>query len=253
MEPDLAAALGDSPETVIPCHLLMRGLARCRVAGTLPAFDAAVVQQVEFPQEPWGFGRDPLALWVLLRDLPRWRCVTVDAPLAEPLARAIQEERAGGVRLYGDVYYGLRSPAVSCEHPWVRRLTAEDAPLIRAAPREIQGGAWPTVLAMVTEGVTAGAVVESELVAIAHVSSMTARYADIGVATLEPYRNRGLSTAATSLVAREVQAAGRTPVWSTGEDNLASRRVAAKVGFVETSRRVYVIPDEEWGREGRRA
>jgi len=31
------------------------------------------------------------------------------------------------------------------------------------------------------------------------------------------------------------------PVWSTGEDNVASLRVARKLGFEEVGRRTYVI------------
>jgi hypothetical protein len=37
---------------------------------------------------------------------------------------------------------------------------------------------------------------------------------------------------------------GRTPVWSCGEQNLVSLRVAKKVGFAENCRRVYLILDK---------
>jgi RimJ/RimL family protein N-acetyltransferase len=33
-------------------------------------------------------------------------------------------------------------------------------------------------------------------------------------------------------------------VWSTGEANLASQRVAEKLGFTLTARRTYVIPEK---------
>ena len=46
-------------------------------------------------------------------------------------------------------------------------------------------------------------------------------------------------------MARRLQAEGQTPVWSTGEDNWASQRVAEKVGFAEVSRRMYLIPQKE--------
>jgi RimJ/RimL family protein N-acetyltransferase len=45
------------------------------------------------------------------------------------------------------------------------------------------------------------------------------------------------------MVARAVRAAGQTPVWSCGESNEASLRVAGKLGFVEVGRRTYVIPE----------
>jgi hypothetical protein len=120
VEQELVAALGDTPETVIPCHQLLRGLARCHFAGTLPDFDAAVVQAIENPKEPSGFGRDPAALWRLLRDLPGWVCISVSAALAEPLRRLVESECGAPVRLYGDVYHVLTGTAAVYEHPWTK-------------------------------------------------------------------------------------------------------------------------------------
>ena len=88
----------------------------------------------------------------------------------------------------------------------------------------------------------AGAIVEGRLVAIAHTSAITQKHADIGVYTVEAHRRQGLSTACAGLVAAAVQETGRTPTWSTGEDNWASLRVAEKLGLREVGRRVYVIP-----------
>jgi predicted GNAT family acetyltransferase len=116
-----------------------------------------------------------------------------------------------------------------------------DLPLLDAAPREIQGAGFGGTRALLEEGVVAGAIVDGALVAIAHASALTPRHADIGVATLDVWRGRGFASAAAALVAQQVQATGRTPVWSTGEDNVASQRVAEKLGFVEVGRRVYVI------------
>jgi len=65
-----------------------------------------------------------------------------------------------------------------------------------------------------------------EIVVIAHTSARTEHYADIGAFTLKEWRGHGLATAAASIVAKRVQEVGQTPVWSTGEDNLASLRVA---------------------------
>lgn len=48
-----------------------------------------------------------------------------------------------------------------------------------------------------------------------------------------------------AIVCRWVQDSGRVPVWSCGEDNLASLRVAQKLGFREVSRRVYLIPEAD--------
>ena len=83
--------------------------------------------------------------------------------------------------------------------------------------------------------------VDGRIVGTAQTSAITARYADIGVSTDERWRERGFATAAASIVARRVQETGRTPVWSCGEDNMASLRVARKLGFEEVSRLTYVI------------
>ena len=58
--------------------------------------------------------------------------------------------------------------------------------------------------------------------------------------TDDAWRGMGFATASASIVARRIQDLGRTPVWSAGEDNAASLRIAAKLGFVEVSRRVYL-------------
>jgi predicted GNAT family acetyltransferase len=91
------------------------------------------------------------------------------------------------------------------------------------------------------EGFVACAIVDDEIVAIAHTSARTDKYADIGVFTSEEWRRRGFVTAAASIVAKCIQDAGLTPTWSAGEDNFASLRVAQKLGFIEASRRTYVI------------
>lgn len=57
------------------------------------------------------------------------------------------------------------------------------------------------------------------------------RYEDLGVVTEEDFRGRSLSPACAARVASDVRARGRTPSWSTSPDNLASRRVAEKLGF----------------------
>lgn len=55
---------------------------------------------------------------------------------------------------------------------------------------------------------------------------------DIGVVTAPAFRGRGLSTACAAALATEIRARGRQPSWSTSPDNLASRAVAARLGFV---------------------
>ncbi len=119
--------------------------------------------------------------------------------------------------------------------PEVRRLLTVDEPLMT---KYMGTPTWTGSEGF--EPMAAGAVVDGRLVGLAHVSAITERHANIGVSTLEPWRGRGFATAAASIVARVVSETGRTPVWSAGEGNTASLRVAAKVGFEEVSRRTYV-------------
>jgi RimJ/RimL family protein N-acetyltransferase len=238
----LADALGDTPTTTIPVHALRRGFCRAYAVGDLSGFDAAIVQWDDLPDEPFAFGSDAEAVWGLLRQVGGWRAVNVGEELATPLGALMERDIGHPVRYYGDLYHTLNSSPPDYRHPLVRSLSTADAALVEAAPRAIQGAGFGAPEAMLREGIVAGAVDGGRLVAIAHTGAITERYSDIGVATLEPYRGQGISTAAAALVCEALREWGRTPVWSCGEGNEASRRVAEKLGFVLTGRRVYLIP-----------
>ena len=240
----LADTMGDAPETVIPVHFLRRGLADAWVVGTAPRFDGVIVQAHLLQQEPWCFGRDPSAIWGLLRPLIDWGrqiiSPNVPADLASQLTTLIKQEADVKLRQYGDVYHTLVGRVNEFTVPEVRPLDLEDEALLatyRSNPREM---GFATFEDLLTDGAAAGAVVGGNLVALAHTNAMTDRYGDIGVATDEPWRGMGFASSAASIVARRIQERGRTPVWSAGEGNAASLRVAAKLGFVEVSRRVYL-------------
>ena len=236
----LANVLAETPETVIPLHLLRRGLCKAYVAGDISHLDDAVVQGVNLPEEPVGLGTDHEALWALLRPLEGWTCVDVSPAVAPRLGALMREATGKRVSYYGDIYHTLTRPAAIFRHESVRQLTLDDMPILRAAG--VTGATFGGLRALVEEGVVAGAVVSGRLVATAETSAVTERYADIGVRTDEAWRKQGFATAAASMVAQRIQEGGRIPVWSCGEDNLASLRVAEKLGFEEVSRLTYVIP-----------
>ncbi len=240
--PTLACVLGDSPETAIPVHRLMRGVCTAYVVGELPQFKGAVIVSRDNPGEPDGFGEDPKALWSILEPLEGWRVVDVSPSVAPKLGALIRASTGSRVAYYGDVYHTLTRPAVTHSHPDVRLLTVDDRALFDGVPDDLKPGMRGDVEIVLREGFVAGAVVDDRIVSVAHTNAITDRYADIGVFTHQDYRNRGYSTASASIVAAAIQGRGMTPVWSCGEDNLQSLRVAAKVGFTEVSRRTYVIP-----------
>ncbi len=230
----LADALGDSPETVIPVHLLRQGLCNAWVSGEPDRPEGAVVQSMSLMDEPWGFG-DTEAMWRLLEYATGWRTVDAPAATARALGAVMERETGRPARYYGDVYQTLTRPALRASTSEASRLRGDDEPLMAQYMGTLR---WTGSEGF--EPIAAGAIVDGRLVGLAHVSAITERHADIGVSTLEQWRGRGFATAAASIVARAIQEGGRTPVWSAGEGNAPSLRVAAKVGFEEVSRRVYV-------------
>ena len=94
---------------------------------------------------------------------------------------------------------------------------------------------------MPTESIYAAAVIDGRLVARAEAYGRAPRYANLGAYVLAAFRRRGLATACAALVTRAVLAAGQTPVWSTGETNLASQGVARKLGYREIAGMTYVV------------
>jgi hypothetical protein len=244
----LADLLGDTPMTVISTSRLKQGMCDAYVAGSLPEVDAAIVFDAYCSDEPAGFGTDADALWRLLKTTDGWNCINVDNSCAASLGALIEADRGTSIRYYGDVYHALLEPVCTgwvtqpLPNETVRLLTLADVERLAKAPTEVQGNGYKTHEAMLTDGIAAGAVVDGNIVAIAHTYAQTNLHADIGVSTVEQWREKGFATAAASLVAQEIQARGKVPVWSCGEDNTASLRVAQKLGFTEVGRRTYVIP-----------
>ncbi len=240
----LADALGDTPETAIPTHLLRRGLADGYVAGDLGRPDGAVVQSHTLRSEPWCLGKGPAAVLELLRPLNDWRSQglspNVAAHIARPLADLAEKDLGVEVQPYGDVYHTLSGPVADVSVPEVRQLGLDDVPLLAEYRGSAGGTGFATFEDLLTDGVAAGAILDGRLVGLAHTNAVTARCADIGVATRKEFRRRGFASAAASIVARRVQERGLVPVWSAGEDNEASLAMAAKLGFREVSRRVYL-------------
>ena len=238
----LSDVLGDTPMTVIPAARLKHAGCDAYVHGTLPDITAALIFDPFCPDEPCGFGTDAEALWHLLKATDGWSCINVDPSCATALGSLIAADRDVTIRYYGDVYHALLEPVRCYPNASVRLLTLADLPCLAKAPAEVQGNGYNTHAAMLTDGIAAGAIVENSIVAIAHTYAENDLHADIGVSTIEKWRERGFATAAASLVAQNIQAIGKVPVWSCGEDNIASLRVAEKLGFTEIGRRTYVIP-----------
>ena len=237
----LADALGDTPETVGSTHLLRRGLCKAWIVGDVAAPAAAVVQSDFCPTEPVGFGADPELLWKLLLRADGWDCFLVSSSCAPAIAERMREHTGGPVRFVADINFRLDRPVKRFANPAVRLLAADDAPLLRNAAHDVAGSGYRDVEELLQEAIAAAAIVDGTIVSVAYTPARSAKFADIGVHTLEAFRRRGYAQAAASLAAQRVQAAGQTPVWSTGDFNTASLKLAKDLGFVEMLRQTYVV------------
>jgi len=241
----LANALGDTPETVISLHVLRQGICKAFVAGHTARFDGAIIQSDDLPTEPVGFGSDPHVLWELLQGVEGWDCILVDSACAPVLGETMEQEMGVRVRYLDDVCHILTQPVVPFRSPAVRQLTLADLELLASAPPELRASCWDSLDNLLSQGIIACAIVSGQIVATALTAARSQRHADIGVYTHPDHRKRGYAAAAASIVAQQVQEAGQIPVWGAGEHNTPSLRLAAKLGFVEVSRRTYVIKTHE--------
>lgn len=247
----LANALGEGPDRVISVARLQKKQCRAYVLGDPEHFEAAIVQEDLASEELAGYGRSAAALWKLLQTVPDWSCINVATEISAELGRIMQTAKGGttagdNIRYYGDVYYSLTEPlatvpAHAAHAGTVRRLTANDRPLLINAPEAIKENLGD-LRGLITERAVAAAIVEGTIVAIAQVYAESKEYADVGVFTLEDWRSCGLATAAAAILIQGIQSCNKIPAWSTGEDNFALMKVAEKLGFSERGRRTYVIP-----------
>ena len=242
----LADALGEGPDRVISVARLQQKQCRAYVLGDPEHFEAVIVEDYLAPEEPAGYGQSAAALWELLRTVPDWTCINVATEVAAELGTMIQVAKGRNIRYYSDVYYSLTEPlSDTLPHTAaagvVRQLTADDHLLLVDSPVELREHLGD-LRGLITERAVVTALDEGTIVAIAQVYAESEEYADIGVFTLEAWRNRGLATAAAAILIQGIQAAGKIPAWSTGEDNHASMKVAEKLGFTKQGQRTYVIP-----------
>ncbi len=236
---EAADAMGDTPFNVIYTHMLRRRVCRAWLAGTLPQFDAILIRHKDGLDQPNGFGANEHALWELLGSIGPWKYMTVEAEVAPRMAVLMEREFGVSIHSLADVYLTLTQPAPAIAQTHVRLLTSADLPMILAYDPHIDMAELDWRL---RTGAFAGAIVDGQLVADAQPYGLSAKYCEIGVDTLEPYRNRGYSVACTALICQQLLQQGIIPVWGAREDNVVSLRVAAKVGFRNIGQMTHLTP-----------
>lgn len=243
-------SLEDTPPHADLLGSLRVGGSRLFADGASGSYRAALIDNGWDPDEPMALGNDAAAIWGLLRRYSGWTCVGgLARPVAEDLAGILRRELGTEPFLKAAVLFVLARPAVPFEAPGVRLLTPDDAEQVDRAPPEILGP-HPGGSELLDRATVAAVFAEDEIVGWMISEGRTPLHAGVGGHVREPFRNRGLGSAAAYLVAREVQRTGRSPVWSTGEDNPRSQHVARKLGFEECGRDWYVVVPEFWDRGG---
>lgn len=85
--------------------------------------------------------------------------------------------------------------------------------------------------AALPHGTVWAAWVDGAPVSFAYAPWRSARWFDVSVDTLAPARQLGLGTIVAAAMIRGERARGREPVWGADEQNLASLRLARRLGF----------------------
>lgn len=81
--------------------------------------------------------------------------------------------------------------------------------------------------------------------AFCYAGSVTERWWDISIDTLEPFRRQGYAAQCVAHVIQHMTERGRMPVWGALESNTASARLATKLGFNPVDTLIVFSPAEE--------
>jgi hypothetical protein len=237
----LAITFPDIPETCIAVHALQSGRGSAWIAGTLDAPAAIVIDPEATPGELLGFGEDVDAMAATLRQLAHWSCIEVSPAIADALMERMRTTLGCEIDRSPGLYFTLQKPAPAGPYSQVRLLTTSDVELYMRAAARFEDDPESARLTLL-EGPVVAAIINGQIVTAVEANVKTARYANLTVETLLENRGKGLCTAASALAARVVQGMGLIPLWSCNARNLASRRVAEKLGFEYVSQCIYLIP-----------
>lgn len=141
----------------------------------------------------------------------------------EGVARALERD---GRRVAKAILHTLPSPELLPDLEGAERLAAKAG--LAHVPADV---ADEIERARGTRDVWA-AWVDERPVAFAYAPWRSGAWFDISVDTLSEARQLGLGTIVAAAMIRAERAAGREPVWGADEDNAASLRLAARLGFV---------------------
>jgi hypothetical protein len=236
----LAEQLGERPQSVIAVSELRKGSARAWLNGDLSDWTAAVVDTTLLPGELLVFGHDAEGAIDILHNVNRWTCVEAEESVARRIGELLYVHGIH-VRYLRGIYFESLDALPALTHPDVRVLVEADLKLALESDESLKVGK-SAASELIAQRLLAGAVVDRKLVSKAACYARTARYADVGVATLKGFQRRGFAAAAARLVMLRLRDLGLIPVWSTGESNKASIATAQKLEMSPLPGTLYVIP-----------
>jgi GNAT superfamily N-acetyltransferase len=110
----------------------------------------------------------------------------------------------------------------------VRRLARDELSAVLGLPADLREELL--VEAQAGTSITA-AFADERPVAFCYAGSVTERWWDLSIDTVEPYRRRGYAARCAAYCIAEMARAGKQPVWGALVSNHASASLAAKLGF----------------------
>lgn len=196
------------------------------------------VNEPDKPEAPRFFlGRTKQGnLYRFRRDQPRPLIKHLEAlVISEPVPQSLREEPvqltafADVLREYRAIRQVWTGPAYtfSGEVRWpsgVVSITDTNADLLGKGFADLKAG-------LTTRQPCVAVVRENRVVSVCCSARTSPRAAEAGLETLEAFRGRGYAAAAVAGWAAAVRKDGRTPLYSTSWDNLASQGVAKKLGL----------------------
>jgi RimJ/RimL family protein N-acetyltransferase len=113
-----------------------------------------------------------------------------------------------------------------------RHITREEL----AATSGVPAGLREELLVEAAVGHLVASFAHGRPVAFCYPSSLTERWWDVSIDTLSDYRRQGHAARAVACAIEHMAQTGRAPVWGAVASNVASARLAQKLGFQATDR-----------------
>ena len=120
----------------------------------------------------------------------------------------------------------------------IERIDRENLPFIQG--RIIPAFSWESEEQFLDKGFGYIALEGDAIAAVAFSAAVSSAEVDIGVETMEPFRNKGYAKILSRRMCREILRQGKRPVWAHAQQNIGSERTALSCGFLEYKRNTVI-------------